>query len=358
MYKKTKYLIYASLILFAVFLLIALSKEADQKIAKENELIRQRNQLESIVLNEKETTEHQEENNITIQDNTMVESTIDIGQPPIDEVQTNIKQPKKERKIRSYYIHSSKFETIDTIDKDFGLIRKILDDKYYIVAQKLKGINNAILLYIFSRDGKLNWQGEIYNSQLKTLTLTSISMNENKLNVAFNQEGLNYGLYKTFIIEETSGELNVTPQIDDYTGYTITGTNADNCTLVFDFTVDNTRFFVIARPENKNTTSYAKYVNTSFYLYKEQNGILVYHSLLFQKTVPKDVMNIFEAFDMSDNGSSVVITMDTQHATKTIYKSQLTGKYAKFDYTHSLFLKPLNSVRTTKYDIEIEPVYE
>ena len=77
-------------------------------------------------------------------------------------------------------------------------------------------------------------------------------------------------------------------------------------------------------------------------------------TLLFQKTLPKDDINILESFDMIDNGSSIIVGMDngSQRAQKTILKSQLTGKYAKFDSSHSLYIKPINSVRTTNYDTE------
>ncbi len=364
MYKKTKYLIYASIILFAVFLLVLLSKQADQKIAKENELIRQRNaQHESLVVSENEVRVEEQNNTTAAQNDAIIENNVDIGQPPINEIQTNIEPVKQERNIRSYIVHSSKFESFDTSEKDFGLITKVFDGKYYAIAQNLKSDNNVILLYFFSKDGKLNWQGEIYNNQGKGLKPTSIHANDKSFIIGFDQEGSNVGQNKMFTLKETNNSLNVSENASNYGGYTIVnpnGSSASGCTLVSDFTVDTSRFFVLAYYDKNNTPSYAKYVNTRFYLYKEQNGVLVYHSLLFQKTLPKDDMNILEAVDISDNDTSITITMDngSQRAQKTILKSQLTGRYAKFDPSHSLYIKPINSVRTTNYDIEISPVYD
>ena len=363
MYKKTKYLIYASIILFAVFLLVLLSKQADQKIERENELIRQRNaQHESLVVSEDEVRVEEQNNTTDAQNDAIIENNIDIGQPPVNEIQTNTEPVKQERNIRSYIIHSSKFESFDTSEKDFGLMTKIFDGKYYAIAQNPKSDNNVILLYFFSKDGKLNWQGEIYNNNGKGLKPTTISASGDNLIIGFNQVGSNIGENKMFILKEINDTLNVAEKDDDFLGYTITNPNGSSvagCMLVSDFTVDSSRFFVLAYYDKNNTPSYAKYVNTKFYLYKEQNGVLVYHSLLFQKTLPKDDMNILESVDMRDNGSSITIGMDngSQRAQKTILKSQLTGKYAKFDPSHSLYIKPVNSVRTTNYDIEISPVY-
>ena len=364
MYKKTKYLIYASIILFAVFLLVLLSKQADQKIERENELIRQRNaQHESLVVSEDEVRVEEQNNTTDAQNDAIIENNIDIGQPPVNEIQTNTEPVKQERNIRSYIIHSSKFDSFDTSEKDFGLITKVFDGKYYAIAQNPKSDNNVILLYFFSKDGKLNWQGEIYNNNGKGLKPTSISANGNSFIIGFNQNGSNIAQNKTFTIKETNNSLNVSENERNYWGYTIinpSGSPASDCILVFDFTIDGSRFFVLAYYDKNNTPSYAKYVNTKFYLYKEQNGVLVYHSLLFQKTMPKDDMNILESVDMRDNGSSITIGMDngSQRAQKTILKSQLTGRYAKFDPSHSLYIKPVNSVRTTNYDIEISPVYD
>lgn len=357
MYTKTKYLLYFALIIFVFFFFLAVSKQSDQKILKETSLISQRNNMSSIVQEQTvENIENQEQNfaSVTPDNTTIIENFSESPQ------QLEIQNIDRAKVLKYYTINSSKFETIYTSSKDFGFIVDLFYKNYYAIAQSL---DNDILLYIFSKDGDVKWQTLLKNNDGKKLNVTALSFNGEDLCVKYTQEGSMPTYAELFSVTNENDNISVKHKDSDISQYKLYDRNnnlKNGYTPLGKFTFDNTTFWAVVYYDLLNTPKYAKYVNKNFYLYKEDNGVLIYHSLLFSRVLPKDDPYLFEALDAYEDSNKVTITFsnDRQNATKTIYKSYLTGKYAKLDFTKQLYVKTRNSSVISNIDINVRPVYE